>query len=53
MISSKIFKKFEALNLPFLRKELEGLIDLIQKLFGKDAFPESIAYLKDLLKMSS
>ena len=53
MISSKIFKKFEALNLPFLRKELEGLIDLIQKLFGKDAFPESVAYLKDLLKMSS
>ena len=53
MISSKIFKKFEALNLPFLRKELEGLIELIQKLFGKDAFPESVAYLKDLLKMSS
>ncbi|MBP5342596.1 hypothetical protein J6Y73_01570 [bacterium] len=53
MISSKIFKKFEALNLPFLRKELEGLIDLIQKLFGKEAFPESVAYLKDLLKMSS
>ena len=52
MICTKIFKKFEALNLPFLRKELEGLIALIQKLYGKDSFSESIAYLRDLLKMA-
>jgi hypothetical protein len=52
MICTKILKKFEALNLPFLRKELEELISLIQKLFGKDAFTESIAYLRDLLKMA-
>ena len=53
MIQSKILKKFEALNLPFLRKELEGLIDLFQKLFGKDEFKTSIAYLRGLLKMAS
>ena len=52
MVCSKIFKKFEALNLPFLRKELEGLIALLQKLFGKDAFKESVAYLRELLKMA-
>ena len=53
MICTKIFKKFEALNLPFLKKELEGLIALIQKLYGKESFKESIAYLRDLLKMAS
>ena len=53
MICTKIFKKFEALNLPFLKQELEGLIALLQKLFGKDAFGESIAYLRDLLKLAS
>ena len=53
MICTKIFKKFEALNLPFLKSELEGLIALLQKLFGKDAFGESIAYLRDLLKLAS
>ena len=52
MVCTKIFKKFEALNLPFLRKELEELISLIQKLYGKDSFSESIAYLRDLLKMA-
>ena len=52
MICTKIFKKFEAINLPFLRKELEELIALIQKLYGKDSFKESIAYLRDLLKMA-
>lgn len=53
MVCTKIFHKFEALNIPFLKKELEGLIALLQKLYGKDSFKESIAYLKDLLKMAS
>lgn len=53
MVCTKIFKKFEALNLPFLKKELEGLIALLQKLYGKDSFKESIEYLRDLLKMAS
>ena len=53
MICTKIFKKFEALILQFLKQELDGLIALLQKLFGKDAFGESIAYLRDLLKLAS
>src|SRR5690606_13263246 len=41
IVTRKILRKFEFLNLPFLQKELAGLVDTLDKLFGKNAFPEA------------
>ncbi|ABX81619.1 hypothetical protein [Acholeplasma laidlawii] len=41
IITRKVLRKFEFLNLPFLRKELDELIALIDKLFGKQSFTEA------------
>lgn len=50
LLMSKIFRKFKALNLPFLQKELNGLIALLDKLFGKGNCPVSVEYIKGLLR---
>lgn len=50
LLMSKIFRKFKALNLPFLQKELNGLIALLDKLFGKGNCPVSVEYIKSLLR---
>ena len=41
IVTRKVLRKFEFLNLPFLRKELDELLALIDKLFGKQSFPEA------------
>ncbi len=41
IIARKIIRKFETLNLPFLKNELESLLGLFDTLFGKDALKES------------
>src|SRR5690554_313176 len=41
IISRKIIRKFEILNLPFLKKELEELVVMFDNLFGKDKLKES------------
>jgi hypothetical protein len=46
LCANKIFRKFEALNLAFLQDEIDELIQLISKLFGKGEFVESIALLE-------
>lgn len=51
MLANKILRKFESLNLSFLHNELDGLIELLDKLFGKNAFKVSIEYIEDLKKM--
>lgn len=50
LLMSKIFRKFKALNLPFLQKELNGLIALLDKLFGKGNCPVSTEYIKSLMR---
>ena len=35
IIARKIIRKFETLNLPFLKKELEELVVMFDNLFGK------------------
>ena len=50
MLCNKILRKFESLNLAFLRDELDELIGLLDKLFGKNTFKVSIEYIKDLQK---
>ncbi len=52
MLTYKILRKFESLNLAFLRKELDELIALLDKLFGKGIFKVSQGFLLDLKKMS-
>jgi len=46
LCANKIFRKFEALNLAFLQEEIDELIELINKLFGKGEFLESISLLE-------
>jgi hypothetical protein len=47
----KILRKFESLNLSFLRNEMDTLVIQIQKIFGKNAFGESIKFIRNLQKM--
>lgn len=51
MLANKILRKFESLNLSFLHNELDGLIELLDKLFGKNSFKVSIEYIEDLKEM--
>lgn len=51
VLATKIFRKFESLNLAMLREELKELCAYLQKLFGKNQMGESIAYLERLQKL--
>ncbi len=51
VLATKIFRKFESLNLAMLREELKELCVYLQKLFGKNKMGESIAYLERLQKL--
>jgi hypothetical protein len=48
---SKVLKKFETLNIAFLRNELKELITEIDKIFGKSSFTKSKNYINTLIKM--
>lgn len=50
VLATKVFRKFDALNLSLIRGEIRGLILQLDALFGKDAMKESIAYLRRLQK---
>ena len=50
MVTTKILRKFESLNLPFLKEELQELLVVLDKLFGKNKFKESADYINSLLK---
>lgn len=52
IITSKILRKFNSLNLPFLHKELSELIDFFNEKFGNNAMPYCIDYVKELQKLS-
>ena len=45
IIARKVLKKFESLNVSFVRDEIKGLIVYIEKVFGKTSMPDSKAYL--------
>lgn len=51
ILATKVFRKFESLNLSLIRDEIRGLINYMNTIFGKDAMAESIAYLERLQKM--
>lgn len=45
IIARKVLKKFESMNVMFVRDEIKGLIMFIEKTFGKNSMPDSVAYL--------
>ena len=51
MLATKVFRKFESLNLSLIRDEIRPLISFMDNLFGKGAMKESVAYLQMLQKM--
>ena len=51
VLATKIFRKFESLNLAMLRDELKELVNYINKSFGRNKMNESIAYLERLQKL--
>ena len=51
VLCHKILRKFESLNLSFIRDEISGLITYLNKHFGKSNMTESKEYLERLQKM--
>ncbi len=50
VLATKIFRKFEALNVSLIRDEIKGLINYLNTLFGKDKMKDSIAFLERLYR---
>ena len=51
LLATKVFRKFESLNLSLIRDEIRGLIAYLDALFGRGVMRECIAYLQRLQKM--
>ena len=49
-IAKKIFRKFEQLNISFIRDELDPFISYLNKNFGKKTMKECIAYIERIKK---
>lgn len=52
VVTSKILRKFKALNLPFLTKELNELMQFFDDKFGENTMPYCKEFIGELLKMS-
>ena len=50
LLATKVFRKFESLNLGLIRDEIKGLIGFLDATFGKGLMIECIAFLKRLQK---
>ena len=46
IVARKVLKKFESMNVTFVRDEITGLISYIEKTFGKVGMEDSKAYLR-------
>ena len=51
VLTNKIFRKFEALNLAFIRDEIDGLIEYLSELFGEENMQEAKEYLRRLKRL--
>ena len=51
VLARKVFRKFEALNLSYIRDEIDGLIAYLDELFGEENMNECKDYLKMLKKL--
>lgn len=52
IFTNKILKKFESLNIGFLKNELKELNQLLDKMFGSDQFPMAHNYINNLIRMN-
>lgn len=50
ILATKVYRKFESLNLSLIRDEIKGLIRYMEELFGKDKMKECNAFLERLQK---
>ena len=50
IFTNKILKKFESLNIAFLKEELKELSAYLDKLYGKGKFPRAQDYIETMLK---
>jgi hypothetical protein len=48
VLATKVFRKFESLNLALIRDEIKGLINYLNTLFGKDKMVSCIEFLDRL-----
>ena len=48
IIARKVLKKFESMNVSFVRDEIKGLIVYIEKTFGRTEMPDSREYLQKI-----
>ena len=46
IIARKVLKKFESMNVSFVRDEITGLINYIEKTFGGEEMQDSKSYLR-------
>lgn len=51
VLATKVFRKFEGLNLSLIRDEIRGLIAYLDAVFGRGQMHECITYLERLQKM--
>ena len=52
IFTNKILKKFESLNITFLKDELKELNGMLDKLYGKGSFPMAHDFIDNLIKMN-
>lgn len=52
IFTNKILKKFESLNIAFLKDELNELNAELDKIFGKNTFPLAHNFISNLIKMN-
>ena len=51
-IAKKILRKFEQLNISFIRDEIDGFVEFLNKTFGEGKMKECIEYVLRLKKLS-
>jgi len=51
-MAKKVLRKFEQLNIAYIKNELDPFIDFLNKTFGKDKMKECIEYLTRLKKLT-
>lgn len=51
-MARKVLRKFEQLNVAYIREEIEPFIDYLNKTFGKNEMKECIDFLTRLKKLT-
>ena len=52
IFTNKILKKFESLNIGFLKQELKELNQMLDKLFGTNTFPMARGFIDRMIRMN-